>query len=130
MGAIKRGNKWWVSFRFGRMRYRKASPENSRAGAQAYEAVLRQKLSMGEPLEEKKKEAIPNFKAFVAQWMDSYVLTNNKPSEIKTKKTILNHHLIPAFGNLSIDKINTLDVENYKSQKTNKGLKHKTINNP
>ncbi len=33
------------------MRYRKRSPENSRAGALAYEAVLRQTLARGESLD-------------------------------------------------------------------------------
>ena len=82
MSVYKRGNKWWVRFRFNHQRYFKCSPENSQAGAKAYEALLRQKLSRGEPIIEVKKEIeiIPTFKEFSDKWFAVYVKTNNKYS--------------------------------------------------
>jgi len=39
---------WWVDFWADHIRYRKRSPENTKAGAEAYEAHMRQKLARGE----------------------------------------------------------------------------------
>ena len=50
MAVRKIRNSWWVDFRHDHVRIRKKSPENSRAGAAAYEALLRRKLALGEPL--------------------------------------------------------------------------------
>lgn len=45
MSVFKRGNKYWIAFRYNRERYRKVSPDNTLAGAKAFEALLRQKLA-------------------------------------------------------------------------------------
>ena len=54
---------------------------------------------------------------------------NNKPSEIKTKITIVKAHLIPFFGDKPLDKISNLMIEEYKADKIKRGLKNKSINN-
>jgi integrase len=82
MSARKMRNTWWVDFRFGGERYRKRSPENSRAGALAYEAVLRGRLTRGEPLQEPaRNETPPTFETFAWRWYDTYVRANNRLSE-------------------------------------------------
>src|ERR1043166_9702407 len=48
MTVRKIGQSWWVDFRAERVRYRKRSPENTRAGARAFEVTLRQRLARGE----------------------------------------------------------------------------------
>jgi hypothetical protein len=42
---------WWVDFRANPLRFRKRSPENTRAGALAYEAMLKHKLARGEQID-------------------------------------------------------------------------------
>jgi integrase len=108
-----------------------ASPENSYAGAKAYEALIRQKLVKGEPIvaEEKPKDKIPSFQEFSEKWYGTYVLTNNKPSEQAQKKCMLNKHLIPYFGKMALNQITPLHVEEFKSQKQSSGLCNKSINN-
>jgi hypothetical protein len=86
-------NSWWVDFRANHTRYRKRSPENTRAGAQAYEALLRQKLARGEsiatgPLKD------PTLAEFAAKWFEDYVRPNNKYSEQLSKKYILSSSLL------------------------------------
>jgi len=127
MSAIKRGNKWWIDFRFNRLRYRKPSPENSRAGARAYEIHLRHKLSRGEPFNAEENKI--TYRKFAADWLQTYVKNNNKYSEVISKEQILRVHLIPHFGDRKLDAINSLDIEKYKAKKIEAKLSPKTINN-
>ena len=55
------------------------SPE-TQAGAQAYEAVLRQRLARGEPIDGHKKTNV-DLPRVAKEWLDTYARTNNKPSE-------------------------------------------------
>ena len=98
MGARKRNNKWWVDFCFNRSRYRRPSPENSKAGALAWELVLKYKLARGEPLDPEKKK-IPAFRDFAWDWFETYAKNNNKHSEIISKETILRVHLVLTIRN-------------------------------
>ncbi len=133
MSTYKRGDHWYVDFRFGRTRYRKYSPDDSKAGAQLYESILRQKLSRGEPITEKEVKSarlvIPTFAEFSREWMRSYVEINNKYSEARNKQNILTANLIPFFGNLKLDYITPRAIEEYKAFKLKSGLTNKTVNN-
>ena len=132
MSVFKRSNKYWIGFRCNRVRYRKVSPENSLAGAKAYEALIRQKLARGEPIDPepaKLQVEIKTFKEFSKEWFDVYVKTNNKYSEQINKQCVLRAHLNPFLGNKPLDQISNLDVESYKANKIQSGLSNKTINN-
>jgi len=134
MTVRKIQKSWRVDIKHNHVRYRRKSPENSKSGAQAYEALLRQKLARGEPLDvaepdEKQKEREQKFEAFAWKWFDIHVRNNNKHSEISHKKYILRGNLVPFFGKTPIERINTLQVEQYKAKKIGKGLSAKTVNN-
>lgn len=132
MSILKRGNKYWIDFRYGRTRYRRSSPINTKAGAQEYEALIRSKLAKGESLitkVERKAEVMPTFEEFSKKWFDSYVKVNNKYSEILNKEGMLRVHLVPYFGNKSLDQIRTLDIEEYKGKKLQEGQSMKSVNN-
>ncbi len=131
MSVFKRNKKYWIGFWYNRKRYRLPSPDNSLAGARAYETMYKSRLLNGEKIKEEPEEVIevPNFKKFSKQWFDVYVKTNNKPSEVRNKESALRVHLIPFFGKKKINKINNLDVENYKAKQINTHLSNKSINN-
>jgi len=61
--------------------------------------------------------------------MEVYVAANNKLSERRMKASILNHHLLPFFGKVTLDRIGAEDIERYKALKLDEGLAPKTINN-
>lgn len=128
MGIRKRHNKWWVDFSFDGKRYRRPSPDNTRSGAQVFEAVLKQRLARGEPTEGIKGE-IPTYQIFAKNWFQVYVKNNNKYSEIRSKEMILRVHLIPFFGRMKLDKITNLETEKYKARKLQERLSAKTVNN-
>ena len=127
MSIIQKRKKWWVDFGFNSQRIRHMSPENSRSGAKAFESLLRQRLSRGEELFPKEKKKCLTLKEFSEKWISSYVEINNKPSEIKNKKTYLRSCLLPFFGHKRLDEISSLNIEEFKAHQLKK-LKPKTIN--
>lgn len=128
MSIFKRGNKYWISIRHNKQRYRLSSPANTLTGAKAYEASLRGKLALGQPIIDEQKESI-NFTQFADKWFSTYVITNNKPSEQLNKKMAIKNHLKPFFGKMDIDKITALNVEEFKAKKQAEGKCNKSINN-
>jgi len=128
MSIFKRGNKYWISIRYNKQRYRLASPDATLNGAKAYEALLRGKLAQGKPIMDKQEEST-NFAQFVDKWFNTYVITNNKPSEQLNKKTAIKKHLKPFFGKMEIDKITSMNIEEFKAKKQNEGKCNKSINN-
>ncbi|HUO50265.1 MAG TPA: tyrosine-type recombinase/integrase [Candidatus Paceibacterota bacterium] len=122
---------WWVDFRFAYTRYRKRSPENSKAGAQAYEATLRQRLTRGEPIDQtgNNSQQVQTFEEFARSWFEEYVVSNNKFSEQKTKQTILRSSLVPFFGKMSVEGITAHHIEQYKAHELKRGVSRKTVNN-
>lgn len=129
MSVMKRGKVYWVEFRFNHTRCRKRSPENTLAGAKTFESLLRMKLARGESIDEKPKARIPNFSEFADKWFNTYVVTNNKPSEQNNKEMTLRNHLKPFFGRTLLDRINNLMIEEYKAKKQAQGICNKSINN-
>ncbi len=106
------------------------APENSRAGAAAYELIVRQRLTRGElarPVATSVRAQ--SFAEFAAHWMETYVKTNNKPSEQRTKAFALKNHLNPAFGKLPLGAIGAQHVESYKAEKLRQNLCPKSVNN-
>jgi len=130
MGIIKRGKKYYISFRLNRRRYRRVSPDSSKGGAKAYEALMRQNIASGKPLNifENAKDA-PTFKDFSRKWFEVYVKTNNKYSETLNKESVLRAHLNPHFGQMRLDKISSLDIEDFKAKELKSGLANKSVNN-
>jgi integrase len=127
MSIVKRRNKWWIDFGHRGRRYRLVSPDNSKAGAKAYEALLRQRLASGLPLQPQVIKKSLKFKDFAEKWFESYVKLNNKPSAIKGKKTDLYSALVPYFGSKRLNEITALDIEEFKSKRLKK-VKPKTVN--
>lgn len=130
MTTRKFGSSWWVDFRVDHTRFRKRSPQNSQAGAAAYEALLRHRLARGLPLrEEPKAQEQVLFSDFAETWFRDYVVPNNKFSEQRAKRAMLNLHLVPFFGRLKIGTIGSHHLEQFKAAQFKAGANSKTIRN-
>src|SRR5882672_4813275 len=131
MAVRKIKGSWWVDFRTSHTRYRKRSPENSKAGAEAYEVVLRHKLARGECIDGNAGAAPKpqTFEQFAWKWFEVYAIPNNKFSEQKMKRSILKCSLIPFFGKMLLGEITEQHVEQFKAKNIDDGLSKKTINN-
>jgi integrase len=129
MSTRKIRNAWWVDFRINGTRHRVRSPENTQTGAKAYEAVLRHRLTNGQPVKPASpKAATRTFADFSKEWFETYVRTNNKPSTQALRWSALTSHLVPAFGDLPLAEIDVTKVERYKMAKLAEGLSAGTIN--
>lgn len=90
---------------------------------------MRQELLATDGTSQGAPEDIPLFKDFASRFMETYARTNNKPSEIENKESILRVRLRPIFGDLLIKDINAAHIEVYKAKKLKQGLARKSINN-
>jgi integrase len=130
VAARKIDGKWYADFRFlhpdGRVeRVRKRSPLQSKAGADEYERQLRNALMAPS----RARREVPTFSAYATEFMATYVLANNKPSEQAMKASILRHHLLPVFGDMTLDAIKMHPIEILKAALLDKGLGRKRVNN-
>lgn len=111
-------------------RVRKVSPVQTRRGAEEYERQLRQSLLDGSyGRKEEEPKVVPTLATFAKEFMDTYVVTNNKPSEVESKRTAFKRHLIPFMGKLKLDQIGMKEVEHYKAKKIADDYSAKTVNN-
>jgi integrase len=120
---------WWIDITFNHTRYRKRSPENSKAGALAYEATLRMKLAQGDSLDKPMHSKNEQFKQSAWEWYESYVVSNNRAGEQKNKKIALTKYFIPFFGSMRLGDITVLHIEQFKASLRKQNLSPKTINN-
>src|SRR6185436_4793545 len=122
---------WWIDIRVNHKRHRIRSPENTKAGAEAYEALLRHKSARGESIGSVADDALQKqtFGEFAPNWYANYVVSNNKLSEQRAKRYTLVRDLIPYFGKLPLEQITTRHIEHFKAEQLNKGLSRKTVNN-
>ena len=130
MTTRKLNGKWYADFRFQHAdgtveRIRKRSPIQSKAGAEEFERRLR--TAMLAPTHTTKE--VPTFASYADDFMNTYVLANNKPSERSMKASILKHHLLPTFGGLRLDAIKMHPIETFKANLLAKGLSRKRVNN-
>lgn len=112
-------------------RVRKASPVNTRRGAEQYERDVRQALLSGSF--GKEEQQVPTLAEFEERFL-TYAENNNKPSQVHSKKLTLKNHLIPWFGKFRLDEVGLAEVERYKASKLkpkDEGtpLSPKTVNN-
>tara|TARA_R110002072_G_scaffold128623_10_gene266474 strand:+ start:8511 stop:9719 length:1209 start_codon:yes stop_codon:yes gene_type:complete len=126
MSTRKRDGYWFIDVSHEGRRIRLKSPDNSRAGARAYELLVRQRLSRGESAQ---GYVCPTLDDFYPIWYRDYVVPRNKQSEQRTKRGTFNRHLLQAFGKRRLDDISVREFDRYQRRKQQEGLSNKTINN-
>ena len=130
MSIRKIRKSWFIDFRYNGKRFRKTSPENTRAGAKVYEAFVLQQLSRGiDPFKKEKEKKVLTFEVFSWKWVELYVKNDNKISGLIGKTSVLKAHLVPFFGKKKLNEITNFLIEEYKSFTLKKGLCNKTVNN-
>jgi integrase len=108
-----------------RVRIRKAARAANKWEAQEVERAERRRLEEGAPL----PGSVPLFSEFAPDFVDTYAVSNNKPSEVAGKRTIVRLHLVPFFGAMRLDEIGAMQIERYKAAKLGAELSPKTVNN-
>jgi integrase len=109
-------------------RVRKVSPVQTRRGSEQHERNIRQALLDG-TYGRKEKQPTPTLAEFWKDFLDAYVVTENKASEHLAKKAIWKNHLEPHFGRLRLDEIGAEHVARYKAAKLKAAYNRKSITN-
>jgi integrase len=118
-----------------RHRVRKVARIQNKRAAEAEEREILAALVAGTYQREEKQKPAPapveaeTFADFADEFVRVYATTNNKPSEVETKRAIVRIHLSPAFGTLPLAGITLARIEAYKAQKLGEELSAKTVNN-
>jgi len=108
-------------------RVRKVSPVQTLRGAEQYERTILQALLDG--TFGRKEQVSLTLTEFKTDFLNVYVTTENKTSELEAKKRILRLHIEPMFGRIRLADINAEHVARYKASKLKEGYGPKTINN-
>ena len=66
---------------------------------------------------------------FSDDFIEIYARANNRWGEVENKKGILKNHLLPFFGEMSLDSIGEREIDEFKALKADEGISSKTINN-
>lgn len=99
----------------------------TKAAAKRAEDARRAELLAGAPA----KGAAPTFRELAQEVMVLHASPHNKRSEVATKRSILDHHLLPHFGDTKVDAIDVRAIAVYRAEKLagERPLKAKTVNN-
>jgi integrase len=79
--------------------------------------------------EEPAPKEVPTLEVFSKEFLENYAEVNNKPSEMRAKRSIYKHHLIPALGDKRLDEIGPREIDAYKRLKVSTERSPKSINN-
>ena len=110
-------------------RIRKKAISQTKRGAEAEERRIRFDIANGTYGRKEKHKDVPTLAKFSKKFIDVYAVSNNKLSEIDSKKSILKNHLLPCFGKKRLDEIDEESMEHFKAKKLKEGKKPGTINN-
>jgi integrase len=69
------------------------------------------------------------FVGLAARFVRSLAESSESEGERRSKRAILQRHLVPAFTKVRLDELRTQDIEDYKATKLAEGLSPKTVNN-
>lgn len=129
MSVRRRGDSWMIDvvvWRGGeRLRTRKSIRNITKAEAIALEREERRKLEQTRALTGK----APLFSEFAREFIETYAIPNNKPSEVQGKRSILRKHLLPFFGEMRLDAIGPYHIEKLKAHLFSQNLAVATVDN-
>jgi integrase len=97
----------------------------------AFEEERRLLRALQEGAYNSNRKTAPELRKVAGDFLAKYAETNNKPSEVDSKRMILDKHILPALGKLRLDEITAQRIEDYKAAKLGeeRPLKAKSINN-
>jgi integrase len=133
MTARRLKGHWWIDFSFKesdgrRQRRRERSPVDTKKGAEEFERQRRADLA--KPAHERKKtEVKPTLEKFSEEFINSYAMANNKPSEVEAKRSTFRSWLVPELGRRRLDEIGVRDIEALKAKMVAAELTPSRINN-
>lgn len=99
----------------------------TRVGAIEAERRAIARVLTGASAPEPKKE-VPRIREYAKTFLEEYA-AEHKPSEQRSKKQILDAHLLPVFGELRLDGVTVGHVKRFAAAERKRGCAVKTVNN-
>jgi integrase len=115
MAVYKKSNNWWVDFYYqGERCRRKIGPRRR----DAVEALSRIKVSIAsgtyvDPSQQQKAPSMLSYADFCRQEFLPWSEGQHSPGHYRRLKSIIEHHLIPWVGTVSIDEVSTKQIDAY-----------------
>jgi len=124
MGVFKKNGNWWIDFYHQGKRIRRKVGPSKKLAEQVLADVQVKKakqefLGICEP-----KKIL--FRDFAKEYLE-YAKANKAKSSHKRDRSIVNCHLIPAFGEMALTQVTPKMIEDYKARRMAKGA-HRTVN--
>ena len=96
--------------------------------ARKMERAMKNEARLGHlsPRQEEKERVL--LKDFAWEWHETYVKTNNREIEQKTKASYLRIRLVPYFGEMALDEIGRKEIEGFKAATVRDGLAPASVN--
>ncbi len=122
--------RWWINIMVDGQRIHrvvgKESDGTTRLHAEELMAKLRSEARDGRLNLPKGRKLAFSFKEAAEKYLEKQISTRAK--NLKSKISKLRLHLIPFFDRTPLDKINDIDVEEYKNKRLEKGVSETTVN--
>ena len=127
----KRNRKVWVVDFIGAdgARYQERSPSQSKRGARSYELARKKEIEAEVLAASQVVPTIPTFAVFAEEFMRDEAPTTSGYSEMKSKRWMLNKHLLPRFEGTPLDQIKVRDIKRLIGDLRALPRADKTINN-
>lgn len=103
----------------------------SKVGAQAAERRAISEALAGKPIAPLPASAVEEPKTIrehATTFLETYK-PGQKPSEKREKRRVLDSHLLPFFGDMTIENLKQTDVDTYAQRELARGMAVKTVNN-
>ncbi len=127
----KRNRKVWVVDFIGAdgKRYQERSPAQSKRGAKSYELARKREVEAEVLAAVQAGAPIPTFEDFAEEFMRDEAPTTSGYSEMKSKRSLLDCHLLPRFGDTKLDEVKVRGIKQLIGHMQALPRAPKTINN-
>ena len=112
----------WPDGRRERIRIRVPDDKLAPRKAAAFERTILAQLRAGiDPRKEHEEDeqaacAVPLFRELAREYLENYARMHNKPSTLESKRSIFEHHLVPFFGAMRLDRIGPREIARFKAK--------------
>lgn len=121
---VKGSGEWWLFIDHNGKR--KAKKVGNKKAALEAAKMLEARLALGD-MGFIDDEKVPSFGEYASMWIAVTVPATCKASTLTDYKSILDNHVRPAFGKLSIAEINRLMIKKFLQEKSMTGLASSTV---
>lgn len=126
----------WVNYSNGRRERLFGTPgkaefrdlPNTKVGAQQAEQRAITAALTGQPLVPAATKEATTIREHAADFLETYK-PGQKPGERREKRRVMNTHLLPVFGDLTIEQLTQRHIDAYASTELARGVSVKTVNN-